>query len=147
MRYRAETQRQKLHELAKELWDNYLKEAKTKPRDALVQLQQNASTIAFLTEKIYRLMSNNEENSKLLNNSSTLEDDSSNLTKALRNVRDALSNERLLSTFEISVSNVVSALLKLLKYAFEENCEMLAKCFLEVNFIRYLFKKLPTIYR
>lgn len=45
LRFRAETQKAKLQEMAKEIWDNYLKEAHSKPRDALVELQKASSTV------------------------------------------------------------------------------------------------------
>lgn len=45
LRFRAETQRVKVRQLASEIWENYMKEAKAKPRDDLVALQNAASQI------------------------------------------------------------------------------------------------------
>lgn len=54
LKFRIETQRQKIHDLARELWEQYLKEAKTKPRDVLIKLQQSASFINIAVEKILK---------------------------------------------------------------------------------------------
>ncbi|CAJ0937448.1 unnamed protein product, partial [Mesorhabditis belari] len=40
-----EMQRKRVQELAWEVWDKYLKDAKTKPRDALLHLQEATSCI------------------------------------------------------------------------------------------------------
>lgn len=45
LRFRAEAQKAKLQELAKELWENYMKEARSRPRDALVELQKASSSL------------------------------------------------------------------------------------------------------
>lgn len=54
------------------------------------------------------------------------------MLEVLLRVRNAMNNERLLSTFEISVSNIVPSLLVFLKAIVEENSNILAECFLKV---------------
>ena len=41
----AETKRQKVHKMAKDLWDTYLKEAQNKPREVFVQLREAAQEL------------------------------------------------------------------------------------------------------
>jgi hypothetical protein len=41
----AETKRQKVHQMAKDLWDTYLKEAQNKPREVFVQLRNAAQEL------------------------------------------------------------------------------------------------------
>lgn len=55
VRFRDKVQRQKLYALANELWENYLKKAKAKPRDSLILLQDDASKIIEFTSKISEL--------------------------------------------------------------------------------------------
>ncbi|CAG9534153.1 unnamed protein product [Cercopithifilaria johnstoni] len=101
LRFRAETQKAKLQEMAKEIWDNYLKEAQSKPREALVELQKASSTIKEICQrKISRLP----------------EHMLSELEMALKCIHSSVINDRLLSTFELSISGIVNALLAFLKF-------------------------------
>jgi cell division septum initiation protein DivIVA len=54
----AETKRQKVFELAKDLWDTYLKEAHNKPREVFVQLRNAAQE---LKEQVERCARNQED--------------------------------------------------------------------------------------
>lgn len=54
LKFRIENQRQKIHELARELWEQYLKEAKTKPRDVLIELQKCAAFLESNVDKIVK---------------------------------------------------------------------------------------------
>lgn len=56
LRFRAETQKAKLQEMAKEILDNYLNEAQSKPRDALVELQKASSTVKVCISDACRQM-------------------------------------------------------------------------------------------
>lgn len=54
LKFRIETQRQKIHELARELWEQYLKDGKMKPRDVLIELQKCSAFIELSVEKIIK---------------------------------------------------------------------------------------------
>lgn len=45
LRFRTEARKAKLQEMAKNLWENYIKEAQAKPRDALIELQKAAASM------------------------------------------------------------------------------------------------------
>lgn len=47
-KFRGEIQRRKVQELAWELWNNHLKEARAKPREALIELQRAALCIQVI---------------------------------------------------------------------------------------------------
>ncbi|EFO28334.2 hypothetical protein LOAG_00153 [Loa loa] len=100
LRFRAETQKAKLQEMAKEIWDNYLKEAQSKPRDALVELQKASSTVKEICHQ-----KNGQLSARML----------SELEAALKCMHSSVVNDRLLSTFELSISGIVDALLAFLK--------------------------------
>ncbi|VDK47623.1 unnamed protein product [Anisakis simplex] len=103
LRFRAEAQKAKLQELAKELWDNYLKEARMRPRDALVQLQKASSSLQEFCESH---KDGSMRKSKL--------SEKQHVENCLRCVYEAITNETVLSTFELSISGIVSSLLSLL---------------------------------
>lgn len=48
-KFRGEIQRRKVQELAWELWNNHLKEARAKPREALIELQKAAVCIQVIS--------------------------------------------------------------------------------------------------
>jgi hypothetical protein len=48
LKFREEAHKQKLHDLAKEIWDGYMKEATMKPRGALVDLQDLGKKLGAL---------------------------------------------------------------------------------------------------
>uniref|UniRef100_A0A914ZV22 E3 ubiquitin-protein ligase n=10 Tax=Parascaris univalens TaxID=6257 RepID=A0A914ZV22_PARUN len=102
LRFRAEAQKAKLQELAKELWENYMKEARSRPRDALVELQRASSSLQeyCASSKSGNVCSNAVRDQ---------------LQVCLRCMHEAVTNERVLSTFELSISGLVSALLSLLE--------------------------------
>uniref|UniRef100_A0A0M3I707 E3 ubiquitin-protein ligase n=1 Tax=Ascaris lumbricoides TaxID=6252 RepID=A0A0M3I707_ASCLU len=114
LRFRAEAQKAKLQELAKELWENYMKEARSRPRDALVELQKASSSLQ-LNVFCRRLFTIQEycASSKGGNVCSNAIRDQ--LQVCLRCMHEAVTNERVLSTFELSISGLVSALLSLLE--------------------------------
>lgn len=123
MQFKAEAQKQKVHDLAKDLWDNYLKQAKTKPRDALIELQNAAKFILDLLDSLL-----NEIDPTLLE-----KENSAKLLETLEYVRDSIINERLLSIFEISVSQIVPALLELLNEALKSTSGFVAHAFRKVR--------------
>ncbi|EJW84453.1 Hectd1 protein, partial [Wuchereria bancrofti] len=94
LRFRAETQKAKLQEMAKEIWDKYLKEAQSKPRDALVELQKASSTIKNICQQ-----KSGQLSAHML----------SELEAALKCMHSSVINDRLLSTFELSISGMVDA--------------------------------------
>ncbi|KAK6110532.1 HECT-domain (ubiquitin-transferase) family protein [Brugia pahangi] len=110
LRFRAETQKAKLQEMAKEIWVKYLKEAQSKPRDALVELQKASSTIKNICQQ-----KNDQLSAHML----------SELEAALKCIHSSVINDRLLSTFELSISGMVGALLAFLKFVQRDtNCEI-----------------------
>lgn len=52
LQFRTEAQRQKIHDLAADVWENYLKEARTKPRDALLELQRASAHVEQFVKKL-----------------------------------------------------------------------------------------------
>lgn len=139
IRFQLETQRQKVKDLARDLWQQYLKEAKAKPRDALVELQKDSSIIQTCVEQILKF----EKLGKLDAEFQTIVNE---LTDALLKIRDSIANERLLSTFEISISEVVSALLYLLMSALETGSKTLCAIFKKVFFKIISMKDLIFFY-
>uniref|UniRef100_A0A915PQB4 E3 ubiquitin-protein ligase n=1 Tax=Setaria digitata TaxID=48799 RepID=A0A915PQB4_9BILA len=110
LRFRAETQKAKLREMAKEIWDNYLKEAQSKPRDALLELQKASSTVKDICQR----------KNDCLPDYMLLE-----LEIALKCMHSSVVNDRLLSTFELSISGIVDALLAFLHSIQKDtDCEM-----------------------
>ncbi|KAM3726185.1 E3 ubiquitin-protein ligase [Dirofilaria immitis] len=108
--FRAETQKAKLREMAKEIWNNYLKEAQSKPRDALVELQKASFTIKEICQR---------KNGRLPRHML------SELEAALKCMRSSVVNDRLLSAFELSISGIVDALLAFLKFVQKDtDCEI-----------------------
>ncbi|MCP9265968.1 HECD1 [Dirofilaria immitis] len=134
--FRAETQKAKLREMAKEIWNNYLKEAQSKPRDALVELQKASFTIkaenavnemsefvrtskggCLICPRFEKFVS--EKNGRLPRHML------SELEAALKCMRSSVVNDRLLSAFELSISGIVDALLAFLKFVQKDtDCEI-----------------------
>lgn len=65
-RFRAETQKAKLQEIAKEIWDNYLKEAQSKPREALVDLQKASCIVKVCVSMFVCMQANKYYESRLV---------------------------------------------------------------------------------
>uniref|UniRef100_A0A158P7N2 E3 ubiquitin-protein ligase n=1 Tax=Angiostrongylus cantonensis TaxID=6313 RepID=A0A158P7N2_ANGCA len=95
-KFRGEIQRRKVQKLAWGLWKNHLKEARAKPREALIELQRAAVCIQSKHVKQPRIEKVQE------------------LVSALKCVRESVLDDRRLSTFEFSVSGIVPALHNLL---------------------------------
>uniref|UniRef100_A0A158Q903 E3 ubiquitin-protein ligase n=1 Tax=Elaeophora elaphi TaxID=1147741 RepID=A0A158Q903_9BILA len=134
LRFRAETQKAKLREMAKEIWDNYMKEAQSKPRDALVELQKASSTV----KEICR-----QKNGRLPEH--TL----SELEAALKCMHSSVVKDRLLSTFELSISGIVDALLLFLDFVQKDtDCEIAAvfrKVFVDQRSLSALVCKMVSV--
>ncbi|KAL3982231.1 HECT-domain (ubiquitin-transferase) family protein [Acanthocheilonema viteae] len=134
LRFRAETQKAKLQEMAKEIWDNYLKEAQAKPRDALVELQKASSTIKGICQ---------QKNGRLP------EHMLSELEAALKCIHSSVVNDRLLSTFELSISGIVDALLAFLKFLQGDTaCEIAVifrKVFVDQRSLSALVRKMVSV--
>uniref|UniRef100_A0A1I7WSM5 E3 ubiquitin-protein ligase n=1 Tax=Heterorhabditis bacteriophora TaxID=37862 RepID=A0A1I7WSM5_HETBA len=110
-KFRCEIQRRRVQELAWELWNSHLKEARAKPREALIELQNAAACIqdAVTTANLISGLSMKTKHVKQPRIEKVQE-----LLSALKCVRDSVMDDRRLSTFEFSVSGVVSALHNLL---------------------------------
>ncbi|VDL77463.1 unnamed protein product [Nippostrongylus brasiliensis] len=110
-KFRGEIQRRKVQELAWELWNNHLKEARAKPREALIELQKAAICIqdAVTTANLIAGISIKSKHVKQPRIEKVQE-----LVSALKCVRESVLDDRRLSTFEFSVSGIVPALHNLL---------------------------------
>ncbi|KAK6029560.1 HECT-domain protein [Ostertagia ostertagi] len=110
-KFRGEIQRRKVQELAWELWNNHLKEARAKPREALIELQRAAICIqdAVTTANLIAGISIKSKHVKQPRIEKVQE-----LVSALKCVRESVLDDRRLSTFEFSVSGIVPALHNLL---------------------------------
>ncbi|CAB3409028.1 unnamed protein product [Caenorhabditis bovis] len=109
LKFRVEIQQRKVQELAWKLWNEHLKEAHAKPREALVRLEKAAVTIenAVRTAKAMRV-------SKHKNVKQPRIERVQDLVSAMRVVHESIVDDRRLSTFEFSVSGIVPALYNLL---------------------------------
>ncbi|CAD5227639.1 unnamed protein product [Bursaphelenchus xylophilus] len=105
LRFRTEAQKQRINELAKELWNKHLKEARNKPREVFVQLRKAAEELSEITEICAQ---NQADQSR-----------AGELAEKLSAVRDLMVNERLLSTFELATSGVIQAILGFVSAALE----------------------------
>ncbi|KAJ1366082.1 hypothetical protein KIN20_026670 [Parelaphostrongylus tenuis] len=110
-KFRGEIQRRKVQELAWSLWTNHLKEARAKPREALIELQKAAICIqdAVTTANLIAGISIKSKHVKQPRIEKVQE-----LVSALKCVRESVLDDRRLSTFEFSVSGIVPALHNLL---------------------------------
>ncbi|KJH41368.1 HECT-domain protein [Dictyocaulus viviparus] len=112
-KFRSEIQRRKVQELAWGLWNNHLKEARAKPREALIELQRAAVCIqaidAVTTANLIAGISIKSKHVKQPRIEKVQE-----LVSALKCVRESVLDDRRLSTFEFSVSGIVPALHNLL---------------------------------
>ncbi|MFH4979391.1 hypothetical protein AB6A40_006100 [Gnathostoma spinigerum] len=118
LRFRAEAQKAKLQELAKELWEKYLREARAKPRDALVELRKAVDSL----KNCLTVAANGSLGEKVLKEFSS----------CLNCIHLSIINERLLSTFELSISGLVGALLSLLQIVCSNPDSDVAKSFRQV---------------
>ncbi|CAD5221557.1 unnamed protein product [Bursaphelenchus okinawaensis] len=115
LKFRTEAQKQRINELAKELWDKHLKEARNKPRDIFVQLRNASQELVDVT----KLCAQNQAD----------QSNFENLVDKLRAVRDFVVNERLLSTFELATSGVIEAILTFVSTALEVRNGVVAQVF------------------
>ncbi|CAI2350375.1 unnamed protein product [Caenorhabditis sp. 36 PRJEB53466] len=109
MKFRQDIQRRKVQELAWKLWNDYLKEAHAKPREALVRLEQAATTIDTTIRSI-----RSHHNVKHRSAKNPRIERVQEFVQAMRYVADSVIDDRRLSTFEFSVSGIVPALFNLL---------------------------------
>ncbi|EFO85309.1 hypothetical protein CRE_21657 [Caenorhabditis remanei] len=108
MKFRQDIQKRKVQELAWKLWNDHLKEAHAKPREALVRLENAAHAI----EGAVRLMKT--QNNKHRSAKHARIERVQEYTKAIKTVHESIIDDRRLSTFEFSVSGIVPALYALL---------------------------------
>jgi hypothetical protein len=103
---RKVAKRERVKQLAQDIWEKYLKHCKNNMRTELKALQANAKAIVTLFKEL-------DYGGKSLNN----EECERRLYNNLEQVRDALLNDNTLSIFEIAHSGIVKAL-----------CYILANC-------------------
>ncbi|KAK6057909.1 hypothetical protein COOONC_04534, partial [Cooperia oncophora] len=115
-KFRGEIQRRKVQELAWELWNNHLKEARAKPREALIELQRAAICIqdAVTTANLIAGISIKSKHVKQPRIEKVQESHTFSWCRPLKCVRESVLDDRRLSTFEFSVSGIVPALHNLL---------------------------------
>ncbi|CAI4227539.1 unnamed protein product [Auanema sp. JU1783] len=112
---RNDIQRRRVQELALELWNNHLKDARAKPREALIELQNAANIIessvsdASRDIELYGATDLKHKHKRQPRIERVQE-----LVAAMKVVRDSVMDDRRLSTFEFSVSGVIPVLLDVL---------------------------------
>ncbi|CAI5448918.1 unnamed protein product [Caenorhabditis angaria] len=109
IKFRVDIQKRKVQELAWKLWNDHLKEAHAKPREALVRLEKAAVTIENAVRTARAMHVSKHKNAKQPRIERVQD-----LVSAMRVVHESIVNDRLLSTFEFSVSGIVPALYSLL---------------------------------
>ncbi|KAI3415824.1 Mib_herc2 protein [Globodera pallida] len=125
--FRLEVQKQKVYELAREIWETYLKKARDQPREMVLEVQQCSNLLVKLTREI--VSSETEGSSKT--NAEDLKRKIDEVRTILAKIRDILIDERLLSVFEISISGLVPSFLEFIEQVFLNRNGTLAKCFAE----------------
>uniref|UniRef100_A0A914XRQ8 E3 ubiquitin-protein ligase n=1 Tax=Plectus sambesii TaxID=2011161 RepID=A0A914XRQ8_9BILA len=65
LRFKVEAQKQKLADLARELWDGYLKEARGRPREALIRLKQAAAVLKKVGDQMVKADADDVDNDEL----------------------------------------------------------------------------------
>lgn len=109
MKFRQDIQQRKVQELAWKLWNDHLKEAHAKPREALVRLE-NAARIIETTMRHVKAQNNFKHRSAKQARIERVQE----YCAAIRTVHESIADDRRLSTFEFSVSGIVPALCGLL---------------------------------
>ena len=110
--FRVEVQKQKVNELAKEIWELYLKEACDRPREVVLEIQKCSERLGTLASEIVNSEKDRPGDLKKM---------TEELTTILTKIRNSLSDDRLLSFFEISVSGLVPALLEFVQMITSSN--------------------------
>ncbi|KAL3124758.1 hypothetical protein niasHT_001595 [Heterodera trifolii] len=119
--FKLEVQKQKVYELAQEIWDAYLKKARDEPRELVLEVQKLSNLLYKLTKSIAKT----EEKDSCANSTEELR-------TILAKIRDILIDERLLSVFEISVSGLVPSFLGFIEQVNLNRRGILAKSFAEI---------------
>ncbi|PIC33910.1 hypothetical protein B9Z55_013719 [Caenorhabditis nigoni] len=109
MKFRQDIQKRKVQELAWKLWNDHLKEAHAKPREALVRLEEAARLIESCLHSV-KTASNYKHRSAKHARIERIQE----YTAAIKILYDSVVDDRRLSTFEFSVSGIVPALFALL---------------------------------
>uniref|UniRef100_A0A8R1HR92 E3 ubiquitin-protein ligase n=1 Tax=Caenorhabditis japonica TaxID=281687 RepID=A0A8R1HR92_CAEJA len=109
IKFRQDIQKRKVQELAWKLWNDHLKEAHAKPREALVRLEKAAVTIETTIRHVKA-----QNNFKHRNVKQARIERVQDYLAAMKLVRESVVDDRRLSTFEFSVSGIVPALFHLL---------------------------------
>ncbi|CDK13343.1 E3 ubiquitin-protein ligase [Caenorhabditis elegans] len=109
MKFRQDIQKRKVQELAWKLWNDHLKEAHAKPREALVRLENAARTIESTIRHVKA-----QSNFKHRNVKQPRIERVQEYCAAISTLHESIVDDRRLSTFEFSVSGIVPALFGLL---------------------------------
>ncbi|GMR47420.1 hypothetical protein PMAYCL1PPCAC_17615 [Pristionchus mayeri] len=110
-RLRSGMQAKRVQDLALDIWNKYLKEAKTRPREALVQLQAASHVVLEAVREATRDLGSMTPQPRI--------EQVKELVSALELIREAITDERRLSTFEVCSSGLVPALTNLLSFVAE----------------------------
>uniref|UniRef100_A0A1I7V093 E3 ubiquitin-protein ligase n=1 Tax=Caenorhabditis tropicalis TaxID=1561998 RepID=A0A1I7V093_9PELO len=105
MKFRQDIQKRKAQELAWKLWNDHLREAHAKPREALVLLE-NAARMIETNMRLMKAQTNFKHRTPKQARIERVQE----YEHAFQTVRDSIIDDRRLSTFEISVSGIVPAL-------------------------------------
>eukprot|EP00080_Pristionchus_pacificus_P012573 PDM72593.1 hecd-1 [Pristionchus pacificus] len=111
-RLRSGMQAKRVQDLALDIWNKYLKEAKTRPREALVQLQAASHVVLEAVREATRDLGSMTPQPRI--------EKVKELVSALELIREAITDERRLSTFEVCSSGLVPALTNLLTFVAEQ---------------------------
>nr|CAD2122828.1 unnamed protein product [Meloidogyne enterolobii] len=128
--FRVEVQKQKVGELAKEIWENYLKEVCDRPREAVQEILKCCESLDKLANEIVEMEGKDDWDEEGKN----LEKSKNEFVSILKKIRSSLSDDRQLSIFEISISGLVPALLNLVKLIEANPSGILAEMFTEIFF-------------
>ncbi|GMS95260.1 hypothetical protein PENTCL1PPCAC_17435, partial [Pristionchus entomophagus] len=107
-RLRSGMQAKRVQDLALDIWNKYLKEAKARPREALVQLQAASHVVLEAVREATRDLGSMTPQPRI--------EKVKELVSALELIREAITDERRLSTFEVCSSGLVPALTNLLSF-------------------------------
>ncbi|GMT23830.1 hypothetical protein PFISCL1PPCAC_15127 [Pristionchus fissidentatus] len=107
-RLRSGMQVKRVQDLALDIWNKYLKEARARPREALVQLQAASAVVMEAVREAIRDLGSMTPQPRI--------EKVKELVSALELIREAITDERRLSTFEVASSGLVPALTALLSF-------------------------------
>ncbi|CAL2040217.1 unnamed protein product [Caenorhabditis brenneri] len=106
IKFRQDIQKRKVQELAWKLWNDHLREAHAKPREALLKLEEAARTIEGTLRKLL--------NAKPRVSKQPVINKLHKYMDAMETVYTSVIDDRRLSTFEFSVSGIVPVIFALL---------------------------------